>query len=288
MVLLVTVCACLWVAATSIAAASGSGAATGAGDTLVSWPLDALAATAGPPVEAHLRITSVDPANLLAGLNVTLSRRHADRYAAAAAADAAAAAGAPGSTLELAFGGVSRALPWPPPQQGEHHAHSRHLSARLRELVPGALGAYSLALRPLSAVLRQCGGGGGGGGEGGSPGGGGGAAAAAAARGEAAPRTLARCSRVALPVLLLLDGSGVPGYRLRLRPGNSAGGGGGGGPHEELVITSATRQRVLRLMSVMLQWLAAAYLSAWWAGELLTRWLLRRLLSRRGHMIMLR
>ncbi|KIY96782.1 hypothetical protein MNEG_11181 [Monoraphidium neglectum] len=252
LLMLLGTCAAVWVVVTSIAAAGRPNGAVG----LVEWPA-APAAPHSPRLEALLALTAVDPARLVVGLNVTLRDAGGAGGAAARAAAPDAGRGQGGATLRLLIGGVSRVLPWPP--AAERHA-AQQTTAELRQLSahPRAFDSYSLSLKPLSAVLRSCSGGGGGG-DGGSSGGD------------------RHCTSVALPLLLAFDASAVPGYKIAPR---LAGGSEGGA---QLVVTRATRQRVVRLMAHMLQWLVASYVSAWWAGNMLCHWLLRRLLMRRAH-----
>ncbi|GBF95207.1 hypothetical protein Rsub_07922 [Raphidocelis subcapitata] len=204
------------------------------------------AAAFAPQLEAHVSVAGVDPSARAADLAVELAGRSLPL----------APAGAAHSTLRLRFGGVSEAVAWP--QRAQRASFSAR--APLEEVVPHQLrpfDAYALRLGPLSAVLTTCDGGDGGDGDGDG------------------------CVSVALPVRLTLDGAAARGFKFAARPaGGAAAPCGAAAAVDELLITRATSQRVLRLTGIMLQWLLATYALAMGAGAVACRLLLARCVGR--------
>lgn len=203
------------------------------------------AAAFAPQLEAHVTVAGVDPVARAADLAVEV----AGRSLVPAARD-----GAP-STLRLRFGGVSEAVAWP--QRTQRASFSAR--APLGEVVPHRLrpfDAYTLRLGPLSAVLTTC--------------------DDAAAGGDGG------CVSVSLPVRLTLEGAAARGFKFVARPAGGIAAPRGAAAVDELLITRASSDRVLRLTGLMLQGLLATYALALGAGAVACRLVLARCVGH-GH-----
>lgn len=252
----------------------------------------------GVPLVAHVHVATVDTDAGAAKINVTIR---------GAVAGAAAAQGA---TLRVTLGGggaaagagVAASLPWPAAASVDRRGPDGRLQPAAAAWFEASLplvqvagyrvrpfDAYTLALAPISASLVDC------------------SAACAAVAGGAAAENAAvgagargerrcgdGCTRVALPVHAVFTGGDAPGFRFTPLPAYlaAAGGGGGGGycggganSLGGLLVSRATSQRTLRLMTQMLQLAIGGYVVAWAAGALVWQWLMGRALSRIHHML---
>jgi hypothetical protein len=235
------------------------------------------AAAAAPQLAAYVRISSVDVARLTAAVNVTL--RGLPTAASLAALHGGGGAGS-SSKVSVRIGGVAREFDVVGSQQPGASEASFQATADLTEVAAARLrpfDAYAFDFGPLPAMLRVCSGGGGGGGM--------------QQGGDRQPQEQQQqqqdgggdCLSVVLPVRFVADGSGAPGFKFAPRSGGAAAAAAVG--DGEFVITRATSQRVLRLLSLMLQWLATTYVVAWGAGAIVAQWLLNRCLGRMHFMV---